>query len=304
MTVLLSERALAWKLGIPRDRLRQIAANVSDEYRQWDQTDKRTGKVRTLTGPSDELKEIQRRLNRHVFSATPIPAAAHGGVRGKSSFSNAAMHVGKRCVINIDVKKFFPSVRHYIVYRFLRAEMGFGRDVARIITKLVTVNGQLPQGAPTSTVIANLLLASAVDKPVTDAAQELEIEYTRYVDDATFSGDDPRPIINFLARRLSGKRLAIHRRKSASKPTDKFRITPRSRPQEVTGFLVNGSRPTLSKKRRDAVRAAIHELSRMGTEQERDVAVRSIRGRIAHVKRFHPGTANRLQKYLDSTLEA
>jgi RNA-directed DNA polymerase len=197
----------------------------------------------------------------------------------------------------MDVRKFFPSVRHYVLRDTLRREYGFGRDVAWILTRLVTVDSELPQGTPTSPIVANLLLTNALDRPVTAAAIALGAENTRFLDDVTFSGDEPRALVNIAARGLSRKRLAIWRRKG-EKP--KFKITPNSARQEVTGLTVNSKAgPSVPKRYRDNVRAAVHELPTLPRHElvgKRD----SIAGKIAYVRRTNPGAADRLQKYLDA----
>ena len=75
---------------------------------------------------------------------------------------------------------------------------------------------------------------------------------------------------------------------------------PRSAPQKITGLLVNGTKPSIPKERRDQVRAAIREFALMGNGSLRDKALRSIRGRIAYVRQFNPGSAVRLEKQLHS----
>jgi hypothetical protein len=203
------------------------------------------------------------------------------------------MHLGRACLVTVDVKRFFPSVRHTIVYRLLRFEFGFGREVARLVTRLVTYDGQLPQGAPTSSAIANWLLHLPVDEPVVAETRRLGLGYSRFVDDLAVSGDHPRAIINLIARQLSTRRLAISRK-------EKLRIMPRSKPQKITGLLVNGCKPSVPKQKRDQVRAAIHALKRTPAGVLRHRALQSIRGRVAYVKRFNPGAAARLEKQLEA----
>jgi hypothetical protein len=173
--------------------------------------------------------------------------------------------------------------------------------VARLLTRLTTFDAQVPQGAPTSTAIANMLLALPVDRPVSARAAGLSNRYTRFVDDLTLSGSDPRPLINTVAKMLSRRRLPMHRAKvNDSRP--KLRITPNSRPQEVTGLLVNSkSGASVSRQRRDKIRAAIFAL-RGSDRNGLQSAVNSTRGRIAYVRIFNPGAASRLERYLGLSL--
>jgi hypothetical protein len=290
-------------LGKPLERLLELARDIRPHYCEWSLIDPRKpDKVRIIRSPSDELKDIQRRINRLILSAAEIGDEVHGGVAGKSSRSNAEKHLGQRTVVTVDVRQFFPSVRHYVVYRLFRHELGFGRDVARVLTQLTTLRGALPQGAPTSVPIANILLARSVDAPVTSEVRSTGHVYTRFVDDAAFSGDDPRPFINIIARRLSTRRLSIHRQKPKGQKNQKLKIMPRSQPQEVTGFLVNGSRLTISHQRRDRIRAAINQLQQLSNEQDCRKAVISIRARIAYIEPYSRGTSRRLRRYLELAL--
>ena len=179
-----------------------------------------------------------------------------------------------------------------------------GRDVARLLTRLTTLDAGLPQGAPTSNAIANLLLADAVDRPVALLAVTTNTEATRFVDDFTFSGDEPRPLINAAAKALSRRRLSIWRKNGKFRPSPKFKIKSNSQRQEVTGLVVNRkSGLSLSRKRRDAVRAAIFQLGNVSANPPLSKAVESIRGRISHVRIYNPGAAVRLEKYLEARLK-
>lgn len=294
MMGLVSVRSLARLLGIPRAQLDRIASEVDAHYHLGTISD-RTGKPRTLRMPSAELKLVQRRIAKRLLRGVRLAPEVHGGVRGKSPKTNAEKHLGKPCLITIDVRRFFPSIRHSLVYRMFRWELDCGHDVARVLTRLVTHEGQLPQGAPTSPAIANLFLRLAVDELLVAEAGRVTTTYTRFVDDIGLSGDNPRDLINFVARLLTTRRLSISRKKK-----EKLRIMPRSTPQKITGLLVNANRPSVPKQRRDQVRAAIHKLASLAAGPVREREMRSIRGRIGHVGQFNPGAAIRLERQLRS----
>jgi hypothetical protein len=290
----------AHRVGYPVTRLWALAQEIDQDkkrhYNRWSEPYKSDPKrFRHFWVPKPELKELQGRIRR-VLESIPLSSAAHGSVKGCSPRTNASKHLGKRWVINLDVKSFFPSVRHYVVQDMLKREYGFGRDVAWLITRLVTVDSQLPQGTPTSPIVANLLLSRGVDVPVTASAQAIQADSTRFLDDVTFSGDEPHSLINLAARALSRKRLSIWRRKGT---TPKFKMTPRSARQQVTGLVVNAtSGPSVPLDYRGGVRAAIYQLQSL-TGHERTRELNSITGRIAYVRQTNPGAAARLQGYLD-----
>ena len=301
MKRIVSVNDLAWRLGIPRAHLEHVADNIEEHYREWASADpKRSHHIRMLRSPSEKLMVIQRLLLARVFHPIPLNDIVHGGLRGRSPRSNAARHLGQRCVVTIDVKQFYDRVRHKVVYRLFCKELGFGRDVARLLTRLTTFNDCLPQGAPTSLAVANLLLSSTLDSPLATESKRLGVNATRFVDDTALSGDNPRPFINGVARKLSRRRLPVHRAKANGK--SKLKIMPNSGPQEITGLLVNRVEgPSISRAKRDRVRAAIHQLPRRPAE-ERSAAVRSINGRIQHVRQFNQGTAERLERFLREML--
>jgi RNA-directed DNA polymerase len=297
----LSLNDLSSRLGISRANLNALASEVEMHYRTWQEKNERTGKVRTLHAPSKELKDVQKRITRNILLPIEICPEVHGGVKGCSPRSNATPHLRRKWLANLDVRNFFPQIRHTIILQLFRAELGYGRDVARLLTRLTTRDGGLPPGAPTSLALANLILWKPVDGPTVASAAALDLRYTRWVDDIAISGDDPRPIINAVAKRLSQRGLRMYREKNPEgKP--KLTITPASQRQEVTGLVVNGKRPSVSRPRRDAVRAAIHQAAQLqGLAYRRALA--SIHGRILHVSQFNPGAAQRLNVYFHAMEE-
>lgn len=300
---ILSTNDLAYRLGTTAQRLREIAreieGNRETHYRlKIEISKKNPTKVRHLWVPKPELKAIQSALRR-LFQAIPLNSCAHGAVRKRSPRTNASKHLGQQWVVNMDVKDFFPSVRHYVVRDMLRREYGFGRDVAWLITRLVTLRAGLPQGTPTSPLFANLVLTNGVDSSVSSAAGLVGAENTRFLDDVTLSGDGPQSLIGITARALSAKRLKVWR---ATRKKPKFKIVPNSVRQEVTGLIVNSkSGPSVPREYRDRVRAAVNELQSLHGRESSQSAL-SIAGRIAYVKQNNPGAARRLQRQFDKIM--
>ena len=163
------------------------------------------------------------------------------------------------------------------------------------MTRLTTIDDQLPQGSPTSPSLANLVLATTVDGPLLAAATELGVRFTRYVDDITLSGDQPQPLIQVAARLLSRQGLRIHR------SAKKLKVMPRSGAQSVTGILVNHATLLSKPKRyRDGVRAAISSLSVLPGPL-RELAEQKIRGQIMYISDIQPAAATRLVALLEQS---
>lgn len=298
MRPLVSVQYLAHRLGVPLSELRELARNVKSHYRQWDSTDEKKGKTRTFNVPDKKLKLVQRRILRNILNDYKLPEGAHGGVKGRSPKTNAAKHCGKPFVVSQDIKKFYPSVSHRQVAAMFRREFDCGRETRWLLTRLTTVDGQLPQGAPTSTAIANILLTSTVDGPAQQYAEARDVTVTRFIDDFTFSGTQADSMINNTARSASRVGLRTWRK------WKKLKFMPASGRQKVTGLTVNSpDGPSVPRERRDRVKAAIHQLHFM-TDTEIEKQIPSIKGRLNHIKQHNPGTALRFHQQLERVLDA
>ena len=114
-----------------------------------------------------------------------MPEYAFGGVKGKDNIQNARFHKGQKYVFQTDLKDFFPYITNKMVYKMFVIN-GFSPDVASLLTKLTTFKGHLPQGAPTSTTIANLVFAPCGDE-IRSIAEREGLRFTTFVDDVTIS---------------------------------------------------------------------------------------------------------------------
>jgi uncharacterized protein (TIGR03067 family) len=242
---------LARRLDLP---VEQIEACQSTYQSQ--QIPKRSGGQRILFVPSDELKALQRRLLRRLLRRLRCHPAAKGFQRGESIVTNALPHAGRVVVVRLDVKDFFPSTRVDRVYAYFR-RIGWNRPAARLLTRLCTHQGGLPQGAPTSPRLSNLV-NFRLDRRIAAMAAKLGARYTRYADDISlsFSEDDRQKIrylIRFIRRVAGQEGYWLHGRK-------KLRIRRRHQQQCVTGLVVNDG-VRLPRRIRRWLRAVEHHLS-------------------------------------------
>ncbi len=217
---------------------------------------KRSGGTRLLSIPDAKTKKLQRRLLRRVLARLAAHPAACGFERGKSIVENALPHVGQAVVVRIDVIDFFPSTRAGRIEAYFR-RIGWNAEAAALLTRLVTYDGGLPQGAPTSPRLSNLV-NYYLDVQLTRLARRYQANYTRYADDITLSmpRDYPRRVrgIVQLARRLLLRHgYEIHRHK-------KLTARRRHQRQMVTGLVVNDG-VNLPRTTRRRLRAARHHVA-------------------------------------------
>jgi len=283
LPALASPLALAQAMGIALSELkflcfhREVARTT--HYRRFT-LPKKTGGERTISAPMPRLKRAQYWVLDNVLAKVPLHAAAHGFVPGRSIVTNAAPHTGKPVVINLDLKDFFPSVTYPRIKGVFRA-LGYGEHVSTTLALLCSENAAdelevdgerffvggkgrdrvLPQGAPTSPMLTNIL-CRRLDRRLQGLADQLGFTYTRYADDLTFSASpDGAEQVGRLLRRVHH----VLRDEGFTPHPDKQRVMRASSRQEVTGIVVN-EKPSVSRTERRRLRAALHTAQRKGLE--------------------------------------
>lgn len=186
---------LAYELKVELSEIDHIIKNIDNFYYQKEtikKNDNGEPKVkngiiqkRVLNPSIKRLKVIQKRLQKNVLQKLTIPDYAFGAIKGKDNISNAKRHQGKKYIFTTDLTNFFPSVNHKQVFEMF-VSFDFSPTVARLLTKLTTYKGKLPQGAPTSPIVANLVFVKT-GKRLQEIAIENNLTFTSFVDDLTFS---------------------------------------------------------------------------------------------------------------------
>lgn len=235
---------------------------------------KKTGGERLISAPMPRLKRAQYWVLDNILAKVPAHDAAHGFLAGRSIVSNAAPHAGHDVVINLDVKDFFPSIAFGRIKGVFH-HLGYGEAMATLLALLCSenraqawqVDGEklfvggkarervLPQGAPTSPMLTNLL-CRRLDRRLLGLARQLGFVYTRYADDLTFSASGEAARDN-VGRLLSRVRWILRDEGFTPHP-DKERVMRKGRRQEVTGLVVNTDKPSVSRETRRRLRAALH----------------------------------------------
>jgi S1-C subfamily serine protease len=185
---LASEDALLAYLGVSTKELKKIWWYRGRMYRQFEIA-KGKDKSRIISAPDERLKCLQRRVSTLLGQIYRVRHPVHGFVVGKSVKTNACAHLRKRFVLNLDIKDFFPSITENRVRGVLDA-LTIDSRVASIIARLCCNGGHLPQGAPTSPVLSNMI-CFRLDKELLAFAKGVRCIYTRYADDITFSSHQP-----------------------------------------------------------------------------------------------------------------
>ena len=191
---------------------------------------KKRGGFRKVDIPSERLKEIQRWILKNILNKMEVHERCYGFRKGKSIYDNALLHVGKKCVLNMDLKDFFPSIKQKDVFNIFYKK-GYTKKISYYFSKLLTRNGVLPQGSPASPMISNVV-AKHLDIRLSELAKCYRAEYSRYADDITFSGDSNiKNMIPVVTQIIQEENFCVNQ--------EKTRYAFYYQRQEVTGLIVN-----------------------------------------------------------------
>lgn len=218
---------------------------------------KRDGSSRQLLVPDSILKRIQTNILYHILESMPVSSYATAYQKGKGLTENAKVHVGRRQVLKLDITDFFGSILFPRVRRSVFSEVYFPPAVGTLLTSLCCYKDYLPQGAPTSPAISNLVM-----KPFDDFmgawCGERGIGYTRYCDDMTFSGDFDAELVTHKVRNfLEAMGFTLNEKKT--------KVLNRAKRQAVTGIVVN-CRAQVSRDYRRRLRQEIYYCGRFGVK--------------------------------------
>ena len=282
----LASHAIRYYRPFPlRAKLRPFAQKAASPKKRW------------IDNPVDPLKAIQSRVEERLLKRLILPEHLLGGVRGKSILDNAKLHLRKKCLVTIDVKNFFPSITPQQVCAVFRETLNCSPDVSYLLTGLTTCRGRLPQGAPTSTLLANLVL-STFDHEIRSVCLLKGVAYSSWVDDLAFSGDSATQVIGPVIAALKKAGFSVsHRKIKVMGPGDR----------KVLNNLVLGRFITVQRQYLNSIRAGIHNLKyRRVRASEIGAYVESLHGSINYLRLFEPKKAthfsDELLKVVEETL--
>lgn len=273
-----------------------FAASNSPEffYRSYE-ISKKNGGFRMISEPLPSLKEIQRWILDNILTQIDVSVYAKAYIKKKSIKDNARFHKRQKIVLSLDVEKFFDSITSDKIYE-LFLNFGYEKDVVVMLTNLCCLDGCLPQGAPTSPMLSNIILKD-FDNTVAKFTKKKKIRYTRYADDMTFSGDfNAGEVISFVKSKLYELGLRLNEEKTRTRKSWQS--------QEVTGIVVN-QKMQLPKSVRKKIRQEVYYIKKFGLEShmqycgiDKNNYLPHLKGKIQYGLFINPKDYE-LQGYLD-----
>lgn len=290
-----SREQLAFLLNIPLSKLTYLlyVKRIDNCYTSFDIKKKNNG-VRVISAPNEDLKDIQRKLgyllelhHKAFLKEKNIDnKISHGFEKNKSIITNAAVHRDNKYILSIDIKDFFDSIHFGRVRGFFNKNIEFNLplDMATVMAQLVCYKGVLPQGAPTSPIVSNLI-CNILDIRILNLVKKYRMNYTRYADDMTFSTNDRCIVDNYdgileeIANELGKFGLHINDKKT--------RLIYKDSRQEVTGLVVNKI-INVNRHYCKKTRAMAENLYRKGSFYigDEEGSIKQLEGRFAYINQL------------------
>ncbi|QND56215.1 reverse transcriptase family protein [Mesorhizobium huakuii] len=198
-----------------------------------------------------------------ILSKLSVHHSAFGFVKGRSTVGNAKLHVASKCILKIDIRDFFGSIK-YASVNDIFLEAGYSPKVSYYLARICTFDDVLPQGAPTSPAISNIVMLKA-DVQIAAFCNQNGLLFSRYADDICLSGDlIPESAFPFLSDCLSNFGLEIAAEKTVLAFEGQKKI--------ITGISISSGELKLPKESRRNLRKAIHYIDRYGIESHKNNA--------------------------------
>lgn len=231
-----------------------VSNNIEKNYKIY-KIKKRNGKYRTIYEPNSILKQIQKQILVTILNNKSISKYAKAYHKGIQLKDNAISHINKEMILKLDIKDFFENISFLDIYNSCFPIEYFPKSVGMILTYLCTYDNHLTQGSPTSAYISNLVMKE-FDEELGNWCDLMNISYTRYSDDMTFSGKfNPSELITKVRKMLYKLGLELN--------NDKIHIVHKSSSQNVTGIVVN-EKMQVSIKYRNKIRQEIYYIKKFG----------------------------------------
>lgn len=264
---------------LPREKIVWLAyhkaASTIDHYQRF-QIPKRKGGFRTIAAPKQDLRKMQQWIYENILLQIPTHKAAMAFKKETSIVQNAALHVGQKTIIRVDIKDFFPSIQFHRVSGLFH-QIGYSKGIATVLALLSTeswristlVKGKryfvalskryLPQGAITSPALSNLICRH-LDRRLTALAQKNGWTYSRYADDIVFSHPEAQIPVENLLKKID---FIVKKEGFEVQKSKTLVMRPHQR-QHVTGIVINNGQMRLSQKDIRKFRAFCHQYTLKG----------------------------------------
>lgn len=212
LPIIFDNEHLSLLLGRTNKYLGSVVYSQGYHYREF-KLKKRSGGYRKINVPYPALLECQYWIYENILSKIKLNYCAHGFARKKSIITNAKVHLNQKELLKLDLKDFFPSINQDRVIALFH-RLGYSPSVSFYLGSICCLNDGLPQGAPTSPAISNII-SIKLDNRLLAFAKKFELKYTRYADDLAFSGKKiPVKFIKYISNIIEDEGFTVNTKKT------------------------------------------------------------------------------------------
>lgn len=288
--------SLAKALHMQVSELVRLAQKADSFFHLKERKEKPDGSFRDIYRVDNELKLIQEQIIKIIYYATDFPNYLQGSIKDKvfprSHITDAGLHLYARVLIKMDISNFYPSLKAELIYQTWKRFFNFSEEVAQILTEITTFNGFLPQGAPTSPGLGNLVFWD-LEYEIVQNLSDLGFKYSRYVDDVTVSTENLVEISELapIFRMVFG----MFKKRGVVPNRNKITISTSGHPMVIHNLNVNNRTVTIPKTERSRIRKAVKICEEMykenPTTEEYEQLWLSTYGRVRYLNQLHPSQA-------------
>lgn len=299
---------LAKSLGTSKKLLMDLAEDIPNSYVNF--TINTGTKDRDVHEPKYELKKLQKRINSRILEKIVFPQYLQGGIKDDISprdyVRNSSFHAGSKSLICLDIRSFYDNIKEPYVFAIFKHLLKFPDDVSKLLTDVVLLNGRVPQGACTSSYIANLIFFNSEYRHVSRLRNK-GITYTRLLDDITISSktllskEDCTKIISDMAGLFKKYELKLHKGKTKTERSDDLNSK-----YTVTGVWIGHGIPKVRRADRNHIRHLVYicekEHSKDNCHETYHALWNRVSGQVARLTRLKHAQAPSLRLRLSAIL--
>ncbi|MCT4584449.1 MAG: reverse transcriptase family protein [Peptostreptococcaceae bacterium] len=270
-----------------------------DNYNRY-KIAKKKGGFRQIAAPKTKLKKAQRKILDDILVKIPVSKSANGFLKNTSVLTGANTHFTKtQLLINMDIKDFFPTINFKRVLGMFKS-FGYSPYISSLLAILCTYcertemkikdeikyirtsNRILPQGAPSSPMITNII-CNNLDRRLEGLSKKYEFNYSRYADDLSFSLNNKLDENNSLILEFYKYINKVINEEGFEVNVNKTRFLRQNNSQSITGIIINNEELGVSKKWLKILRATIYNTKKSKNNNEKISLdkIQEIKGKIA-----------------------
>lgn len=275
--VIIDFNHLAMLLGIQANTFASIIANTESFYYNFE-IPKRSGGTRTISAPYPVLLNAQKWIYDNILNKIEVHDNAKGFIKNTSIADNARVHLDRNFILKMDIENFFPSIKMNRIMSIFR-NLGYTKKISYYLSSICCLHGVLPQGAVTSPCLSNII-AKRMDARITGLSTRFSLNYTRYADDFTLSGDIlPPKIIDYIEDVVNQEGFLINKKKTSLIGKGKQKI--------ITGISISSGELKIPREKKREIRQSVHYVLKNGLFEHQK-----------HINSFDPIYVERLLGYL------